>query len=921
MRPLSLTLSAFGPYASVTTVDLSLLGTQGLYLITGDTGAGKTTLFDAITYALYGEPSGDTRRVSMLRSQYAAADCPTFVEMTFQYGGREYRVRRSPEYQRPAKSGKSRLVNKPAEAELHKPGGQVITGVLSVNEEIKNLLRIDRAQFTRVAMIAQGDFLKLLVASTEERKQLFRQIFDTQLYNDLQEALKAQTAAMKAEYDGLEAQTGFQLGTISCRREDPLCEAVKQAREMTLPLSQVQDVLRQLIAQDLQEEADIKQRQGELALQLRKIKDQLLLHGERQKTKADYEQAQASLAALQHALPQLHQHAEEAKAQLPQAEAKARQMAEITAQLPQYQQLETQHTALKQVDEDIKGAQTALAAQEKALSDASTQVQDGRDELRLVQPAAAQLAELSGQIDKIKERVERVSSLSGLMDEYKRLQSILKQVQASYEQAAKAEDAARQDYHAKNRAFLNAQAGILAQGLKPGQPCPVCGALAHPNPAPLPQGAPTKEAVEAAKDLMEQSAATAAKHSKDAAARHSALLTREVDIKQQAQALDLDGSAKLRPQLTALHEALEQEQEQKKAEQKQADIQDKRRQELDILLPDWEKAQEHAREQVSALALRLTTLNTKQAGLAETLAALRAQLPYGHIKAAQTQHDQLKAERAALIKQAEDSHQALIDHEKQTAQAQSRAATFAQQLSQAPVIDAAQVMARENELTQQQDTITQNLLDLHTRLKANQQAQNELTRLQARLKLVSERWIFHKTLSDTANGMLRDKERIVLEAFAQGFYFDRVLSRANIRFMTMSDGQYELRRADLSGDLRRQSGLDLQVLDHYNGSLRDVASLSGGESFMAALSLALGLSDEIQSSSGGIRLSTMFVDEGFGSLDPVALSQSIKALSTLSESHVLVGIISHVADLREKIDKQIVITKDRTGGSRVSIIS
>ena len=161
----------------------------------------------------------------------------------------------------------------------------------------------------------------------------------------------------------------------------------------------------------------------------------------------------------------------------------------------------------------------------------------------------------------------------------------------------------------------------------------------------------------------------------------------------------------------------------------------------------------------------------------------------------------------------------------------------------------------------------------------------------------------------------------MLEAFAQGFYFDRVLARANIRFMTMSDGQYELRRTDTAGDLRRQSGLDLQVLDHYNGSLRDVASLSGGESFMAALSLALGLSDEIQSTSGGIRLSTMFVDEGFGSLDPTALSQSIKALSTLSKSHVLVGIISHVAELREKIDKQILITKDRAGGSRVEIIA
>ena len=598
-----------------------------------------------------------------------------------------------------------------------------------------------------------------------------------------------------------------------------------------------------------------------------------------------------------------------------------RQMTGIADQLPQYQQLDSQQTALNQVNLDIKETENNLTRQEAALAHTAKQLQEGREEWQRLQSVPALLVSLTSQIEKLNDRARQADKLNSFIAEYSKQKAALFQVQADYEQAARAEDLARQEYHAKNRAFLNAQAGILARGLQPDTPCPVCGSLSHPAPAPLPQDAPSEDVVEAAKTRMEQNAATAARHSKDAAGKLSALTARESDIKAQGQALGLDEKSKLRPQLMVLLDALKTEQEQKKAALEVAKAQDTRRQALDTLLPGWEKDLDSARAQVNALTLALTTLKTKQSGLMDALADLRARLPYADAKAAQTQHDLLQTRQAAIIKQAEDSRQAIIDHEKQTAQAQSRVNTFAQQLSDSPVIDAILVTKQARELTDEEGSIKNALLTLHTRLKTNKQAQAEMTRLQADQKAVHAQWTFLKTLSDTANGLLPGKERVMLEAFAQGFYFDRVLARANIRFMTMSDGQYELRRTDTAGDLRRQSGLDLQVLDHYNGSLRDVASLSGGESFMAALSLALGLSDEIQSASGGIHLSTMFVDEGFGSLDPTALSQSIKALSTLSKSHVLVGIISHVAELRERIDKQIIITKDRAGGSQVDIIA
>ena len=253
MRPLKLTLSAFGPYAGRVDLDLARLGEQGLYLITGDTGAGKTTLFDAITYALYGEPSGENRDPSMFRSKYAQPDTPTWVELTFSYGGKTYVVRRNPEYERPAKKGGGTTLQR-ADAELTLPDGGLVTKAREVNRAIVEIIGLDRSQFAQIAMIAQGDFLKLLLADTRSRQEIFREIFKTRYYMVFQERMKGEAGALQRDCEAARASVQQYIGGVVCREGDPLLPRVQRARAGELPFQETVALIEALIGGDREEE-------------------------------------------------------------------------------------------------------------------------------------------------------------------------------------------------------------------------------------------------------------------------------------------------------------------------------------------------------------------------------------------------------------------------------------------------------------------------------------------------------------------------------------------------------------------------------------------------------------------------------------------------------------------------------------------
>ena len=367
MRPIRLTLSAFGPYAGKTVMNLEPLGTGGLYLITGETGAGKTTLFDAITYALYGEPSGDQRKVSMLRSKYAKAETPTFAELVFECKGKQYTLRRSPAYERPAKRG-NRMVEEKASAELILPDGAIITKEKAVTAAVCDIIGIDRRQFTSIAMIAQGDFQKLLLASTEEREKIFRQIFHTHCYEKLQKKLSDEAKALNKERTLKKSGIQQDIQMISWKESDPLYEEVIKAKEDGLPFDEILRLLETLLRKDREEQEANRRKREEIS----KEKEQTAAAIEAAKNREQMEkELQKEEAALE---KDEEERAESEKAFLAEKEKESRReelQKSITlaeSELSRYDEWETLRRAVREFQNRLKADEAARTQYEKDLA-------------------------------------------------------------------------------------------------------------------------------------------------------------------------------------------------------------------------------------------------------------------------------------------------------------------------------------------------------------------------------------------------------------------------------------------------------------------------------------------------------------------------------------------------------------------------
>lgn len=921
MRPLTITLSAFGPYAGQTQVDLGQLGDSGLFLISGDTGAGKTTLFDAITYALYGEPSGETRKSGMLRSLYAKEDTETYVEMAFEYGGQRYYIRRSPEQLRPAKRGEG-LVSRPADAELHLPTGQVVSGLRNTNQAVIDLLRIDRGQFTRVAMIAQGDFLKLLVASTEERKILFRQIFGTDLYFNLQEALKRRAQDLGTRHQALSLRVHQFCQSIRFSEADPQSALLEQARQAGLPAREVSDLLKQVIETDKAlfdaHEKDIEA----LDKSILALNQAITSQQQREAVQASFDLSKQQLQQALSLLPKLEEQAEQAKQNQPTMEGITARIATLKSSLPAYDRVEQQEKLLREAalkqEKTLEEKARLLRELEKTQKDLEAE----KLEMQSLADAAVLVMQAETRGREAAQKRDRAQALLDLVEEYHKARQKLEQAQTQYQSAREKTLQAQERAQQLSNAFLDAQAGLLAKALEEGQPCPVCGALHHPQKAQLAQDAPSQQEVEAAKKCADEANAAQVTASGVASGLLSETQSRKREIESQAQALQLDGFLidDAGEQLKALAEEQAALRKQAVEDYKEAKAREEKKARLEAALPMKTAALDAMRVKHTGMLSDLSGLSERISSLKDSIAQIREGLEYPGKASIEHEITALQTRYKALADALEASAKQLSNQQAAIKGFEERVNTLQAQLNGLKETDLKQTRDQLAAQTAQKTALNQQTRELSSRMDTNSAARDGIDANSAQMARMAREWAFVKNLSDTANGTLSGKEKIMLETFAQGFYFDRCLQKANLRLLMMSGHQYELERKQSALGYRSQTGLDLQVVDHFNGSRRDVASLSGGESFMAALSLALGLSDEIQSVSGGIRLDTMFVDEGFGSLDQQALSQSIKALSTLAESRVLVGIISHVAELKEKIDKQVLVKKDKAGGSRVDVI-
>lgn len=1010
MKPKKLIISAFGPYAEKTEIDFERLGASGLYLITGDTGAGKTTIFDAITFALYGESSQKVREAGMLRSKYAKAQAPTFVDFTFVYRQKEYQIIRNPEYLRPKERGEGMTVQR-AEATLYFPDGrQPVTRFLDVTRTIETLIGLDCQQFTQIAMLAQGEFQKLLLAGTGQRGEIFRQIFHTGFYQKIQIRLGDEAKICKRTYEEVRKSICQYMEGVVCGENQILkaeLEVLKKAGfqgNVERGLEILSDILLEdgaLLAKldETLQELDLSiQREDQL---LGKVKQSRKLQAELEKKQSDYSEQQISLN-------EARIEWEKAKDSMEEGEELARKIQAGKEAVKKWERFEAICILLeeKQNLADFHGKSCAKKEQKKG--ELKQELWRSQEQLNSLKGAEAErerlmhqqewwrfrklkLEQLKKEADHLqkqmdslteeKEKLDRQEAEGRILwqahqEEWENLKEVEKALhvrrlederersEQEYQEAVRQRDRKRSVYQHLEQLFLDAQAGILAQHLRDGVPCMVCGSIHHPSPAALPSEIPEKEELDARKEELSQWESKVQQKSADI--RH---LREQIQMETENHLENL-----VQQDILWLEEKKKRKQELEfllKEDEAAVWTSEKRRQEKEIQLASVKGQSEEKKRQRESVVGEIKEQGAKEEGflsvmleqIEEALSANKEKLARKErleeerpLKEAQIaaleeeiskgtiQRERLKAEEEQLKeeillmreelgdkkkeelkeqiemlcqrkKDLEESYgQAEADYQEkvsENAAIVSAMETLKGQLKYTENLREEEIRLRRQEFLEQKEAVSHQRAEQYAARIQNQKIYGLVHKKQKSMVEAEQRFIWMKALSDTANGTLAGKQKMEFETYVQTAYFDRILRRANLRFLTMTLGQYELKRQTGSDNKKEKSGLELEVIDHYNGSSRSVKTLSGGESFQASLSLALGLSDEIQSYAGGIRLDAMFVDEGFGSLDEEALNQAVKALNDLTEDSRMVGIISHVPELKERIEKKIVVKKDR----------
>ncbi len=920
MRPITLTLSAFGPYAGKSVLDMSVLGKSGLYLITGDTGAGKTTIFDAIAYALFGEPSGSVRDVNAFRSKYAAPETPTFVELVFEYADKRYKVRRNPEYERPARRGGG-MARESAAAELILPSGAVVVKPTEVNAKIKEILGVDRGQYLQIAMIAQGDFLKLLLAKTEDRQKIFRQIFKTEPFLKVQDRLKAESGALAKQYETQRLGIKQYIGGLTADERSPFLPILERAKADDLPISETLGVIKRVLEEDEKKLVLLEEQIADVEQSLEKVNERLGKAEAKRKAEEllassgrGYEQAKTTLLLKTQAFQVEHEKTAERNELV-------RQIALVEKELTKYAEADTVALEWNRAQVGANELLKQKSARLERVSALTAEIEKDKAESKTLVGAQDGVTKYTLDAERLTERKKKLETLLEDLENYARLQEEYARKKKEYLTKKSAHDTLKAEYEEKYTAFLNAQAGILASELKEGAPCPVCGALSHPCPAQICESAPSEAELKKAKTAFEEKAAELEKASVAAGEKKAHAFSEYARIEKEANALIGSVNAE------SVYETLEKELDGVSAKLKAVKItlqaeesRARRKRVLDEGLPEKEKTLSALKEEEGALGERAASLIARAEELDKQVRSLKASLSYASRQEAEARIEQLVSKKNEMERRYERAQKEKTEAETEAERLSSAIEQLTAQLATSLAVDESGAAEEKNGLTQKKAALFGEKQAVATRLSTNVQAEKNILAKSEELTKTEKRWAWVKTLALTANGNLAGKEKIMLETYVQTTYFDRIIERANTRLMVMTGAQYELKRRKEADNNRSQSGLELDVIDHYNGTERSVKTLSGGESFKASLALALGLSDEIQSSAGGIRLDTMFVDEGFGSLDDESLSQAMKALTGLTEGNKLVGIISHVSELKERIDKQILVTKEKTAGSKATIV-
>ena len=927
MKPLKLTMSAFGSYAGKNVIDFTGQQ-QGIFLITGDTGAGKTTIFDAITYALYNQTSGGERNGNMMRSQYAQQETETYVELEFLYRGQTYRVCRNPDYKitKTLKNGKIREQKVPHSVELTLPDGTVFPEKKNATDaKIIEILGLTADQFSQIVMIAQGDFLKLLYTKSDERKMIFSKLFRTDIYWKIQENLRRKSMEMDEriqENDRAFEQEKSRIILLPESEELPLDELVERLRERLKDALKEQN-LRRANVEELNKKITKYEEINKLFVSLEKIrqtgKELEARQAESKERRQQIENARKADKVLVAEQQNLRQQQE--------VEQSAQAIAKMTETLANNQEMfETLKT--QQQEAEAKQKREAADIQKKMLAleqsfPSYEALQNARSEEQQAKKVWEDLGKTSEESFHKKE-----AGIAALKEQQKQQEQVVEQTKKNWEQTSLSASESAKHYEHMYEAFLKEQAGILAENLSAGCPCPVCGSTVHPDPAKLSDHAVTELEVEQAKKTR-----AAVEEKRDMA--YAAFEAEKTEKQKLAQAVEKEEADFVLAQTIAKQQRKEAEQNyvslQKIAEQIREKLvypslaeAKKQYAAMQKALEAAEQEIERKRQKVSELAEAMNTLKGQKLAEEENQKtakklAVKTEKEYAKLLeksgfvSEETYHLAILPERSRSKLEREEK-----EYESQCLRQQSEQKLLEKQVSGKTYTDTSELNEQLKAEKQALKETEKTYMELHTAYENDRSVlQNCAVYLEKGKKLESEDQVI-KSLSKTANGRLSGSAKIDFETYIQRQYFKQIIHEANKRLLTMSNHQFILKLKEEANTGRKTNeGLDLSVYSLVTDSERDVKTLSGGESFLAALAMALGLSDIVERSAGAIHPDMMFIDEGFGSLDAQSRQQAIEVLAELAGDSRMVGIISHVTELKEQIDRKLVVSRTDKGSRAV----
>ena len=629
MRPIKLTMSAFGPYSGTVTLDMDKLGSDGIYLICGDTGAGKTTIFDAITFALYDKPSGTSREASQLRSKSAAPDTPTYVELVFDIGGARYTVKRNPAYERAAKRGGGTTVQS-ADAVLTYPDGRIVTQSKNVTDAIREIIGLDRAQFSQIAMIAQGDFLKLLLAPTDERIGIFRRLFKTELYQQLQERIKNDCAEADREYKQLGGRIDYCISSLKSV-DDESAELLEEAKRGALPPTEVTLLIERMVDTDKGLLSELKAEQLSIDTILDELSQTLVSAQKTEDERAELDKSKKQFAIDTAMLEALTSALDREAARAPERDRLTADITLINASLPKYDELEAIRSEVDKLTEKVRYETSRLESVESALKNGRTALEAMSKEAETLADTGEQRERREAERQSQMTRLDELTLLARELNRLAELTSELCDVQSKYKFTAEQYSMMQEEYSRASRRFLDEQAGVIAQNLADGEPCPVCGSTTHPSPAKLTQPNLSQPLLDSMKKKCDDKEAQAKKYSADAAALTGECKAIQASTEERAlklsvacETIDVANEIKL---CELAIRSIESELEDEKRRSR-------RRDELAVLIPELTQDLERSDASLRRDVESLTAYKSRLAALHDNLDKSAAELSYPTKRAA-----------------------------------------------------------------------------------------------------------------------------------------------------------------------------------------------------------------------------------------------------------------------------------------------